>query len=81
MRMMKLWIGNVDPEVTDDEIREFLAKYTKLECSSLTRVPGDGSRPAVLLEVPGASVTSIYEAQRRLDGMHWKNRTLMVQVL
>ena len=81
MKMMKLWIGNVDPAATDDEIREFLAKYTKLECSALTRVPGDGSRPAVMLDVPGASVSSIYEAQRRLDGMHWRKRTLLVSVL
>ena len=81
MKMMKLWMGNVDPTATDDEIREFLAKYTKLECSTLTRVPGDGSRPAVLLELTGATVSAIYEAQRRLDGMHWRKRTLLVSVL
>jgi hypothetical protein len=81
MKMMKLWMGNVDPKATDEEIRAFLAKYTKLECATLTRVPGDGSRPAVMLDVPGASVTAIYEAQRRLDGMHWRKRKLLVSVL
>lgn len=81
MKMMKLWIGNLDPKITDDEIREFVKKYTKLECATLTRVPGDGSRPGVMLDIPSATTTEIYEAQLRLDGMHWKNRKLVVTVL
>ena len=81
MKMMKLWIGNLDPKTTDDEIREFVTKYTKLECATLTRVPGDGSRPGVMLDISGATVAQIYEAQLRLDGMHWKNRKLLVSVL
>jgi len=24
---MKLWIGNIEPGTTDDEIREFVVKY------------------------------------------------------
>jgi len=81
VKMMKLWIGNIDPTASDEEIRAFLAKYTHLDVSTLTRVPGDGSRPAVLLDCPASSVTAIYEAQRRLEGMHWRSRTLVVSVL
>ena len=81
MKMMKLWIGNLDPKTTDDEIRQFLTKYTKLECDTLTHVPGDGSRPAVLLEISTATIAQIYDAQLRLDGMHWKKRKLVVTVL
>jgi hypothetical protein len=81
MKMMKLWIGNVDPEATDDDVRALIAKYTKLECSELTRVPGDGSRPAVMLELSDANIKEVYEAQRRLDGLHWRKRTLLVTVV
>jgi RNA recognition motif-containing protein len=81
MKMMKLWIGNLDPKTTDDEIREFVTKYTKLECATLTRVPGDGSRPGVMLDIPSATIEEIYAAQLRLDGMHWKARKLVVTVL
>jgi RNA recognition motif-containing protein len=78
MEAMKLWIGNIDPATTDDELRELVRKYTKLEVSRITREPGDGSRPAAVLEFDEASREVLYEAERRLNGLYWKNRTLGV---
>jgi hypothetical protein len=41
---MKLWIGNVEPGTTDNEIRELVRKYApSLECTKIQRVEGDGS--------------------------------------
>ena len=77
---MKLWIGNLDPQTTDDELREFLGKYTKLQISGLVRHPGDGSRPAVMLELEGDDIVALSDAQRRLHGMYWKNRSLHVAI-
>jgi RNA recognition motif-containing protein len=77
---MKLWIGNLDPETSDDELREFLKKYTKLEIKAIVRHPGDGSRPAVMLELVGEDIVALDAAQRRLHGMHWKNRALHVAI-
>ena len=77
---MKLWIGNVDPQATDDELRAFVGKYTKLEITGLERHPGDGSRPAVMLELAGGDIVALGEAQRRLHGMYWKNRPLHVAI-
>ena len=78
---MKLWMGNIDPDATDDDLRALLRKYTRLELSRLTRVPGDGSRPGAMLEFDSGDSTALYDAQRRLNGMYWKNRSLTVQVL
>ena len=79
---MKLWIGNIAPGTSDDEIRELLRKYApKLACTSIERVDGDGSRPAAMLEFDKPDFTSIYDAQRRLHGMHWNKRELFVQVM
>ena len=78
---MKLWIGNLDPAVTDDELKAFVGKYApQLEIGDIERVPGDGSRPAATLASKG-SLVALYEAQQRLDGMIWNQRTLVVQVL
>jgi hypothetical protein len=77
---MKLWIGNLDPRTTDDELRAFVRKYTKLEISGLVRHPGDGSRPAVMLDLEGGNLVALNDAQRRLDGMYWKNRPLHVAI-
>ena len=77
---MKLWLSNIDPETTDDELRELVKKYSKLEISRLTREPGDGSRPGAVLEFDEASADALYAVQRRLNGLHWKNRSLGAHV-
>ena len=41
---MKLWIGNIAPGTTDDEVRDFVKKYAPdLEIKTIQRVEGDGS--------------------------------------
>ena len=78
---MKLWIGNIAPGTSDDQIRELLKKYApKLACTTIQRVEGDGSRPAAMLEFENADFTAIYDAQRRLHGLYWNQRELFVQV-
>jgi hypothetical protein len=77
---MKLWLANLDPDTTDDELRELIRKYTKLEPARITREAGDGSRPGAVLEFEGADREVLYEAQRRLNGLFWKNRTLTASV-
>jgi hypothetical protein len=77
---MKLWIANLDPQTTDDELRAFVRKYTALEVTGITRIPGDGSRPGAMLEFDGSDLAALDRAQRRLHGMYWKNRALTVDV-
>ena len=78
---MKLWIGNLDPAVTDDELKAFVGKYApQLEIAEIERVPGDGSRPGATLTTDG-SLVALHEAQRRVSGMFWNKRKLIAQVL
>ena len=75
---MKLWIGNIAPGTSDDELREFLKKYGIENIASIEQVPGDGSRPAAVLEV-ASTPEALMKATQRLDGMYWKGRSLTVQ--
>jgi RNA recognition motif-containing protein len=75
---MQLWIGNIAPDTTDDELRELVSKYAKLEVSRVRREEGEGSHPAAVLEFEGVDRGALYEAQRRLNGLFWKERTLRV---
>jgi hypothetical protein len=77
---MKLWIGNVAPATEDDELRAFLARYGIDDVTSIQRVEGDGTRPAVILEVNATSDT-LSKASLRLNGLYWKGRSLNVQVM
>jgi len=78
---MKLWLGNLAPDTTDDQLREFLGKYTKIEFTQIVRVPGDGSRPAATLEFAGGDFTAVYQVEARLNGMFWNNRVLVAHVM
>ena len=77
---MRLWIGNLDPKATDEELRAFVGKYSKLEITGIDRVPGDGSRPAAMLHLAGSDIVALGAVQRRLHGMYWRNRPLHVAI-
>ena len=74
---MKLWIGNIAPGTTDATLREFVKKYAhELECTTLQRVEGDGSRPAAILTFAGSDLMAVPRLALRLDGMYWQERKL-----
>ncbi|HEY7658096.1 MAG TPA: RNA-binding protein [Burkholderiales bacterium] len=79
---MKLWIGNIEPGTSDEEVREFVKKYAPdLECTKMVRVEGDGSRPAAVLEFANPPLGALEGISMRLNGMYWKNRSLIVQTV
>jgi hypothetical protein len=79
---MKLWIGNMAPGTTDDEIRALVKKYAPdLECTKVQRVEGDGSRPGASLEFADTPFGSLEKLSMRIHGMHWKGRPLVCQTL
>lgn len=74
---MKLWLGNMAPGTTDETLREFVRKYAgDLECASIQRVDGDGTRPAAILTFTGGDLESVPRLALRLDGMYWQGRKL-----
>ena len=77
---MKLWLGNIDPETTDYELRELVRRYAKLEVALITREGGEGSRPGAVLEFAEGDRDALYALERRLNGLYWKNRSLSAHV-
>ena len=77
---MNLWIGNIAPEVTDEELANFVVKYGCPRPARIERVLGDGSRPAAVLAFEGDG-SVISKAQLRLNGMYWNGRQLLVQTI
>jgi len=72
----RLWIGNVPPDVTDEELTELAKKYSGLDGKVVQHVDGDGTRPARVLEFSGAPLGKVDELALRLAGMYWKEREL-----
>lgn len=78
---MKLWIGNMAPGTSDEEIKTFLKKYAPdLECATIARVEGAGTRPGALIQFEEANAAGLDTLRRRLDGMFWKGRALVSTV-
>jgi hypothetical protein len=77
---MKLWMGNIAPNTSDEEIKELVKKYAPdLTCTNIERVEGTGSRPGAMLELAGGSLASFDTLSRRLNGIYWKQRELICQ--
>lgn len=75
---MKLWIGNMAPGTTDDELKELVRKYApELSCKNIKREEGTGSRPGAIVELGGGTMGSAEKLARRLNGMFWKGRELV----
>jgi hypothetical protein len=75
--MSRLWLMNIPPEASDDEIRALAKKYApQLDCVMLQREPGDGTRPAAFLAFSGGELGSVETLAQRLDGLYWKERKL-----
>ena len=72
----RLWIGNVPPEATDEEVVELAKKYSELDGKVVQHVEGDASRPARVLEFVGAPLGAVDKLALRLAGMYWKERQL-----
>jgi RNA recognition motif-containing protein len=75
--MSRLWLTNVPAEATDEELRELAKKYSpQLECLTLQREPGDGTRPAAFLTFKGGELGDVERLALRLNGLYWKDRKL-----
>ncbi len=78
--MASLLIGNLDSSASDDDIRDLLARYGFPPFDSIEHMPGDGSRPAVLLRYGGAPAEALRSLQPRLNDLFWRNRKINVSV-
>ena len=75
--MERLWLANITPGTTDDELKELLKKYAPdLECTEIKREEGTGTRPAALISFTYKSFDSLGKLALRLNGLYWKERKL-----
>ncbi|CAG2127172.1 hypothetical protein LMG31506_00365 [Cupriavidus yeoncheonensis] len=79
--MSRLLLTNIEPETTDDEVRAFLHKYGLPPSDAIEQVPGDGTRPSVILDFPELDAETLHKYAERINHMFWKSRELSAQVL
>ncbi|SOE86949.1 hypothetical protein SAMN05446935_7481 [Burkholderia sp. YR290] len=79
--MADLWMGNIDTDIADDDIKAFLVKYGFPPFDAVEHIVGEGSRPAVILTFEGANPELLRRLQSRVHNMLWKNRKITVQVM
>jgi len=75
---MRIWMGNIAPGTSDDELKAFVKKYSsELECTNIQHVEGTGSRPGAILEFSGGKLGDMERLSLRLNGMYWKGHALV----
>ena len=76
--MAKLWISNLPPDASDDELDEFLQKYGFPSFDSIERMLGDGTRPAAMLVYTSIDEEMLRRLQPRVHQVMWRDRKLFV---
>lgn len=79
--MADLLMGNVESGTSDDEIKAFLVKYGFPPFDAIQHLPGDGSRPAVLLTFKDAPPDALRLLVPRIQDLFWHNRKIHVSVM
>jgi len=79
--MSRLLLANLDPAVTDEEIKEFLTKYGFPACDQIHHEKNESSRPGVLVVFEGLDPTALGKLRERINNMYWRKRRLSAQVL
>jgi hypothetical protein len=79
--MSRLLLGNIEPGTSDEEIAAFLDKYGFPTYDRIEQVPGDGSRPAVLLTFDRVGESLLEKLRPRIHHIFWKSRELNVMIL
>jgi hypothetical protein len=75
--MERIWLGNIAPGTSDDELRDLFKKYApELECVEILHEEGTGARPAALCSFTHKSLDSLGKLAMRLNGLYWKERRL-----
>ncbi|MEJ8850871.1 RNA-binding protein [Variovorax rhizosphaerae] len=79
--MARLWLGNIESGISDEEIGKFLSKYGFPAFSDLQHVTDDGPRPAVVVNFPNVDAEALRGLKERIHDMYWRKGRIVAQVL
>ena len=79
--MATLWIGNIPPKTSDEELQALLVKYGFPNWDEIEHIAGDGSRPAAMASYHAADPQALQQLQSRVDNLVWKDRRINVSVV
>ena len=80
--MERLWISNIAPGTSDDELKELFKKYAPdLECVEIRHEEGTGVRPAAIISFLHKDFDSLGKLALRLNGLYWKERRLSASTM
>jgi hypothetical protein len=79
--MTQLLLGNVEENVRDDEINEFLQRYGFPPFDSIERVPAGSGQPIALVRFSDLSSEALNLLRSRIHNMFWKDHTISAQIL
>ncbi|MGN5479558.1 RNA recognition motif domain-containing protein [Cupriavidus basilensis] len=67
--MAVLFLGNIDPGTTDEEVRDFLTKHGLPAFDEIEHVAGDGTHPGVTVVFNTLDPEALRKLQPRIHGM------------
>ncbi|MEJ8852685.1 RNA-binding protein [Variovorax rhizosphaerae] len=79
--MARLWLGNIERRISDEDIRNFLQKYGLSALSEIQQVSHDGPRPAVILTFANVDADALRNPRERIHDLYWRKGRIVAQML
>jgi hypothetical protein len=79
--MVELLLQPIESTVSDEEIAGFLSRYGFPAFFFIERMPGTGSRPAVLLVFRELAPHTLRMLQSRIHHVFWNDHTIEAMIL
>ncbi len=77
---MKVWIGNLAPGTTAEEVTQLLQKYGLPQPEHMVQLL-DGAMPAMILQFKTADVERLRKLIWRIEGLYWEGRRIIATPL
>lgn len=77
----RLYLTGVGTDVTEEDLRDFLQKYTEKSPAVVDRVDLDTALPAYVISFTGLADGEIQKFSSRINGMYWHGHLLNVHVM
>ncbi|MEJ8859185.1 RNA-binding protein [Variovorax robiniae] len=79
--MARLWLGNVESGVSEEEIGTFLMKFGFPAFSELQHVADDGSPLAVIVDFSNVDSEALRNLKERIHDLYWGKGRIVARVL
>lgn len=77
----RIYLSGIGPDVTEEDLRAFLFKYTERVPALVSRVDADTTLPAYIIGFNDLADGQVQQFATRINGMYWHGHVVNAHVM